>query len=63
MINFTDNPLERLMKQKPRQQQEKSSPALSKGHPCYDCCYLNGNYCNVCYRDLIISGKTKKVHK
>jgi hypothetical protein len=52
------------MKQKPRQQQEKLSSVLPKTHPCHNCSYLHGNCCTgVCYRELILPHKTRKVDK
>ncbi len=64
MTHFTDNPFERLMKQRPRQRQEKLSPVLPKSHPCYGCSYLQGSCgTGVCYRELIISKKQRKVDK
>ena len=64
MTHFTDNPFERLMKQRPRQRQEKLSPVLPKSHPCYDCNYLHGSCCTgVCYRELIIPKKQRRVDK
>jgi hypothetical protein len=64
MTHFTDNPFERLMKQRPRQRLEKLSPVLLKSHPCYGCSYLQGSCCTgVCYRELIIPKKQRKVDK
>ncbi len=64
MTHFTDSPFERLMKQKPRQRQEQLSPVLPKTHPCHGCSYLQGNCCTgVCYRELILPQKKRKVDK
>ena len=37
MRYFTNNPLERLMMQKPKAAREDSPPAAAKEHFCYGC--------------------------
>lgn len=64
MTHFTDSPFEKLMKQRPKQQQEKYAPALPINHPCHGCSYLKGSCCTgVCYRELILPNKKRKVDK
>ena len=48
-MNFTDSPYERLMKERPASEPEKSSLA-PKGSPCYRCPYWRGIACVYCFR-------------
>lgn len=52
MRYFTDNPLERLMMEKPRQGREAPSPAAPKGHPCHGCRRFGEGCVLPCYRDV-----------
>ena len=54
MTYFTNNPLEKLMRQPPREARARTRPvSASKGHPCYGCsCYGQGCVAP-CYRDLL----------
>ena len=54
MTYFTDNPLERLMQQKPVGGHDTRPKALPKKHHCYGC----PSY-GICRRDLIIRKKSK----
>lgn len=53
MRYFTNNPLERLMMQKPKAAREDSPPAAAKEHFCYGCkrfgqnCIHVNNSCRV----------------
>lgn len=53
MSYFTDNPLEKLMNEKPEGQREKKTEKKKKNHPCSNCIYLKNNFCSVCYKDLL----------
>lgn len=53
MAYFTDNPLEKLMNQRPQQAKDKDRIKPPKKHPCMNCNYLKGNYCCVCFKDLL----------
>ena len=64
MTHFTDSPFERLMKQNPMQRKEKLSQFLPKTNSCHGGSYLQGNCCTgVCYRELILPHKKRKVDK
>ena len=52
MTYFTDNPLERLMQQKPVGGRDTRPKTLPKNHRCYGCPSY-GRGCNgICRRDL-----------
>ena len=53
MTYFTDNPLERLMRQRPGAARKKSSVSAPKGHPCYGCSRYGHGCVAPCYRDLL----------
>ncbi len=59
MTYFTDNPLERLMQQKPVCGQKPRPKALPKNHRCYGCPSYGRDCDGVCRRDLIIRKKPK----
>ncbi len=52
MRYFTSNPLERLMMQPPRSQQEQTRRAPPKGHPCHSCKRCGENCVLPCYRGV-----------
>ncbi len=55
-MNFTNNPYEKMMKEKPRPPRRGEVCKPPKGSSCQDCSYWNGMACvGVCYRDLFIS--------
>lgn len=57
-MNFTNNPYEKMMKEKPRPPRRGGVRKPPKGSPCRDCSYWNGTACvGVCYRELLISRK------
>ncbi len=57
-MNFTNNPYEKMMKEKPRPPRRSGVRKPPKGFPCRDCSYWNGTVCGgVCYRKLFISRK------
>ena len=59
MTYFTDNPLERLMQQKPVGGRDTRPKALPKNHRCHSW-DTHGRGCNgICRRDLIIRKKSK----
>ena len=51
-MNFTENALERTMKQRPRPQ-APSAPKPPRGSACYNCPYWRGLRCVCCYRALL----------
>lgn len=51
MRYFTNNPLERLMMQKPKAAREDSPPAAAKEHFCYGCKRFGQSCVRPCYRD------------
>ncbi len=53
MTYFTDNPLERLMRQRPGAARKKPSVSAPKGHPCYGCSRYGHGCVAPCYRDLL----------
>lgn len=60
-MNFTDNPLERLMKEIPWLVPE-SRPKPRRGSLCADCSYWNGTACvGFCYRLLKIQRTSGQV--
>ena len=52
MRYFTNNPLERLMMQKPKAAREDSPPAAAKEHFCYGCKRFGQSCVRPCYRDV-----------
>ena len=60
MRYFTDNPLERMMMQRPKVRREERPPAPPPDHPCYGCLHYKGGCVGPCYCDLVISQRTKK---
>lgn len=60
-MNFTDNPLERLMKEIPRPV-PKSRPKPRRGSLCASCPYWNGTACvGFCYQLLKIQRTSGQV--
>ena len=53
MRYFTNNPLERLMMQKPKAAREDSPPAAAKEHFCYGCKRFGQSCVRPCYLSLI----------
>ena len=51
-MNFTNNPYEKMMKQKPRPL-APSIPTAPKGSRCSGCPYWRGISCVSCYRELL----------
>lgn len=57
-MNFTNNPYEKMMKEKPKPPRRGGKGKPPKGSPCRGCSYWNGMACvGVCYRELFISRK------
>ena len=52
MRYFTNNPLERMMMQKPKPMREESPPVAPKGHPCHGCRRFGEECVRPCYRDI-----------
>ena len=52
MRYFTNNPLERLMMQKPKAAREDSPPDAAKEHFCYGCKRFGQSCVRPCYRDV-----------
>lgn len=52
MKYFTNNPLERMMMQKPRAVREDNPPAAPKGHFCYACKRYGQGCIHPCYREI-----------
>ena len=52
MKYFTNNPLERMMMQKPKATRENISPAAPKGHFCYGCKRFGQRCVHPCYREI-----------
>ena len=52
MKYFTNNPLERLMMQKPKAAREDNPPAAAKEHFCYGCKRFGQSCVRPCYRDV-----------
>ncbi len=53
MTNFTDNPLEKMMRQTPRAKPEFPVKVAPKGHHCYGCVQYGQGCVAPCYRDLL----------
>ena len=54
MTYFTNNPLEKLMRQPPREVLAKTKPVSApKGHPCCGCNRYGHGCVAPCYRDLL----------
>ena len=49
---FHNNPLERLMMQKPKAAREDSPPDAAKEHFCYGCKRFGQSCVRPCYRDV-----------
>lgn len=61
-MNFTDNPLERMMKQKPRPMRPAAPKKPLPDSPCDGCPYWHGVACvGVCYRNLKSSATSGQV--
>lgn len=60
MTYFTNNPLERMMQQKPRGGLDARPPEAPKGHRCYGCSSFRRACFGLCHRDLIIRRKPKE---
>lgn len=52
MRYFTNNPLERLMMQKPKAAREDSPPDAATEHFCYGCKRFGQSCVRPCYRDV-----------
>ena len=52
MKYFTDNPLERMMMQKPKTAREDIPPAAPKGHFCHGCNRFGQRCVHPCYREI-----------
>ena len=63
MTLFTDSPFERMMVQMPKYRREEHPPAPPKDHRCYGCSYYVSGCAGICYRDLIITPKVKKMER
>ena len=64
MTYFTNNPLEKLMRQLPGEARAKTSPVSApKGHPCYGCSRYGQGCVAPCYRDLLKSLKKEREKK
>lgn len=54
MTVFTNNPLERMMQQRPAGRRGPVEPDLPPGHPCRGCSYSHGLPCvGLCYKELL----------
>lgn len=54
MTFFTNNPLEKLMRQPPKGAWAKTRPEfVPEGHPCYGCSRCGQGCVAPCYRDLL----------
>lgn len=52
-MRFTDNPLERMMTQKPKPPKKQPAPDYPPGHPCRRCPFGQKALCmGVCYKEL-----------
>lgn len=61
MTQFTDSPMEWMMKQKPRQRCEVNPLVQTGPSQCCGCNYFKGSQCiGVCYRNLITSSKERR---
>lgn len=52
MTYFTDNPLERMMVQRPKPAKVEIHVVVPKGHPCHGCKRYGQSCVKPCYRDL-----------
>ena len=52
MRYFTDNPLERMMMQVPRQERGSDPSRPAKGHPCHGCKRYGEGCILPCYRGV-----------
>ena len=52
MRYFTDNPLERMMMQVPRQERGPEPSRPAKGHPCHGCKRYGEGCILPCYRGV-----------
>lgn len=53
MRYFTDNPLERMMMQVPRQERGSDLSRPAKGHPCHGCKRYGEGSILPCYRGVM----------
>lgn len=53
MTNFTDNPLEKMMRQPPRAKPDFPVKIAPEGHHCYGCVQYGQGCVAPCYRDLL----------
>ena len=53
MRYFTDNPLERMMMQVPRQERGSDLSRPAKGHPCHGCKRYGEGCILPCYRGVM----------
>lgn len=53
MRYFTDNPLERMMMQVPRQERGPALSRPAKGHPCHGCKRYGEGCILPCYRGVM----------
>lgn len=60
MTYFTDNPLARMMMQKPRGGRDARPPAAPRGHRCHGCSRYGSGCVGICHRDLILKPKPKE---
>lgn len=63
MIYFTDNPLERMMQQRPRGGDDSRPRPLPKDHRCFGCSRYGTGCAGVCHRDLIVKPKEGRNEK
>ena len=54
MRYFTDNPLERMMMQVPRQERGPDLSRPAKGHPCHGCKRYGEGCILPCYRGVAV---------
>lgn len=58
MTYFTDNPLERMMQQRPQGGSDAPRPRpLPKDHRCFGCSRYGTDCLGACHRDLVIQKK------
>lgn len=60
MTYFTDNPLERMMQERPKGGRDIRPPAAPMGHRCYGCSRFGHGCVGLCHRDLIIKQRPKE---
>ena len=53
MTNFTDNPLEKMMRQPPRAKPDFPVKTVAQGHRCFGCNRYGEGCVAPCYRDLL----------